>query len=110
MRDHGAHVVEPGPRLRAEVQRHREIDLALHEEIGVECECVERDRDGSLDRVLDRHEAEVDLALLDRGQDVRHGAKGNRLTSGEIGLRAECLLGERAARPEIADAGHDVRW
>jgi hypothetical protein len=82
----------------------------LDEEVGVERERVERDRDRALDRVLDGDEPEVDLAALDRGQDVRHGAQRDGLVRGKIGLRAERLLGEGAARPEVADAGHDERW
>ena len=50
------------PGARAQVERDREVDLALHQQLGVEREGVERDRDRALDRVLDGHDAEVDLA------------------------------------------------
>ena len=106
MRDHGADVVEARAGLRAQVQRDGQVDLALDEQVGVERERVERDRDRALDRVLDRHEPDVDLAALDGGDDVRDRAQRHRLARREVGLGLERFLGERAAGPEIADAGH----
>ena len=91
------------------MQRDGQVDLALDEQVGVERERVERDGDRALDRVLDGDEAEVDLAALHRGEHVRDRAQRDRLARREIGLRAERLFGERAAGPEVADAGHDER-
>jgi hypothetical protein len=68
------------------VQRHRQVDLPLDEQLGVERQRVERDRDRSFDRVLDRHDAEVDLAPFHRGDHVRDVAKGHGITGGEIAL------------------------
>ena len=61
-----------------EVQRHRQVDLPLDEQLGVEGQRVEGDGDRALDRVLDRHEPEVDFALLDRGDHVRDVAERHR--------------------------------
>ena len=43
---------------------------------------------------------------LDRGDDVRDVAERHRLARGEIGLREQRLLRERAVRPEEADPSH----
>ena len=100
---------QPGPRLRAQVERDREIDLALDQEVGVERQRVERHRDGSVDRVLERYQPDVDLAPLDGRDDVRHGPQRHLLGRGEIGLREQGVFGERAAGTEEADAGHEHR-
>ena len=89
-----------------EVQRHRQVDLPLHEQLGVEGEGVEGDGDRALDRVLDGHDAEVDVAALDRGDHVRDVAERHRLARGEVGLRAQRLFRERAVGPEEPDPGH----
>ena len=69
---------------------------------------IERQRilgevDHALDRVLDRHETEIDLTGLDRIEHVWHGSIGNVLGSGEVGEGRQRLLGERAERTEEAD-------
>ncbi len=81
-------------------------DLALDQQVGVERERVERDVDRALDRVLERHEAEVDVAGLawPTSTSVIDGS-GDQLAAGEVGLGEQRLLGERAGRPEIADRG-----
>ena len=94
------------PGFAHRLQRDREVDLALHQQLGVERERVEGDRDRALDRVLDRHEPDVDLAALDRGDHVRHVAERHRLAGGEVGLREQRLLRERAVRPEEAHPRH----
>ena len=71
--------------LDAEVERDRQVDLALDEQLGVEGERVERDRDRALDRVLDGHDADVDLAVLDRGDHVGNGPLGRRSPAARSG-------------------------
>ena len=82
------------------------IDLPLHEQVGVEGEGVEGDADRTLDGILDGHDPDVDVAALDRSDHLRHVAERHRLPGREIGLREECLLRERAVRPEEPDPGH----
>ena len=96
------------PQLRAgpsaEVERDREVDLPLDQQVGVESERVERDGDRALDGVLDRDEADVDVAALDRTDDVGHRPQRLELLPREIGLGEDRLLGERPVRTEEADA------
>ena len=47
--------------------------------------------------------------LLDRGDHVRDVAERHRLARGEVGLREQRLLRERAVRPEEADPSHRRR-
>ena len=49
-------------------------------------------------------EPEIDLAGLDRVEHVGHRAEQHELAVGEVGLRLQRLLGERAERPEEPDA------
>ena len=58
----------------------------------------------ALDRVLDRDEAEIDLARLGRDEHVADRRDRHELAEGEVGLREQRLLGERAERSEEADA------
>ena len=105
-------VVEPhagtGGQGHVDVEHH----LADDHQVVVEGERVEGEVDHPLDRVLDRHEAEVDLAAGDAVEHVGNGAAGDQLARREIGLGAQRLLGERAERPEEGDtrqhrlAGH----
>ena len=67
------HVGERDAGLGAEVERHRQVDLPLDQQLAVEGERVEGDRHRALDHVLDRHQAGVEVAALDRRDDV-----GNR--------------------------------
>ena len=46
---------------------------------------------------------------LDRVEHVGHGAEQHELGRGEVGLRLQCLLGERAERSEETDAGHSPK-
>ncbi len=109
MRHHRRDVAHLRALRRAQVQRHREVDLALHEQLGVERERVEGDGDRAFDRVLERNDAQVDFAALDRGDDVRHVAERHRFSRGEVGLAEQRLLGERAVRPEEPDPSHRAR-
>ena len=104
--DHGGDVGDLGAGRDAEVERHRQVDLLLDEQLGVEGEGVEGDGDRALDRVLDGHDPEVDVAVLDRGDHVRDVAVGDGLARGEVGLRAQRLFRERAVGPEEPDPGH----
>ena len=63
-----------------------------------------RDVDDALDRVLDRHEAEVDLARFGRVEHVGDRRDRHQLALREVGLGEQRLLGERAERPEEPDA------
>ena len=51
------------------------------------------------------HEPEVDLAGLHRVEHVGHRAEQHELGRRQVGLGLQRLLGERAERPEEADAG-----
>ena len=107
VRDHGGDVGRAWcPASDTEVERHRQVDLALDEQLGVEGEGVEGDGDRPLDRVLDGHDPEVDVAVLDRGDHVRDVAERHGLARGEVGLRAQRLFRERAVGPEEPDPGH----
>ena len=75
-------------------------DLALDQQVVIERQGVLREVDHALDRVLDRHHPEIDLALLDGVEHVGDGAIRDVLGGVQIGLGAQCLLGERAERPE----------
>ena len=99
-------VAQRRARHRQEIELHREHDLPLHEQVGVEGQGVEGDVDGALDGVLDRHHREVGVAPFDRGQHVRDGAQRNQLTRGQVGLGEQSLLGEGAGRAEKCDAAH----
>ena len=107
VREDGRDVAQRRPRLREEVQRDREVHLALDQQVVLEDERVERDRDGALDRVLDRHDAELVLAPFDGREDVGDRRERDPLTGREIGLAQQRFLGERAGRSEERDRGHD---
>ena len=104
--DDRADVGERHAGRRAQVERHRQVDLPLDQELAVEGQRVERDRHRALDHVLDRHDPAVGVAPLDRGDHL-----GNRPVRGpragrEIGLREQRLLGEGPGGPEVRDARH----
>ena len=75
-------------------------DLALDQQVVIEGECVLGEVDHPLDRVLDRNDTDVDLALLDGIEHVGNRSIGDVLGLGEVGLREQGLLGERAEGPE----------
>ena len=103
-RQHRLDVGQRGARLGQQAVLDVEHDLALDQQVVAERQLVLREVDRALDRVLDRHEPEVDLAALDGVEHVGHGAVQQVLRIGEVGLRLQRLLGERAERPEEADA------
>ena len=89
-----------------------EHDLARDQQVVVERQGVLGEVDDALDRVLDRHDAAVDLAGGDGVEHVGHGRVGDELAAGEVGLGAQRLLGERAERPEEPDPQRRLgrRW
>ena len=97
---------ERGARLAEQVELDRDDDLALDHQIDIEGQGVERDVDRPLDRVLDRHEAEVDVSGIGRHEHVAECRHGHQGALGEIGLREQSLLGEGADRAEEADPHH----
>ena len=102
-REHDLDVVERLPRPGHEAELDVEDDLAGDQQVVVERQGVLREVDDALDRVLDRHDAAVDLAAGDGVEHVGHGRVGDGLGGGEVGLRPQRLLGERAERPEEPD-------
>ena len=98
------HVVERGARRGEEAQLHVEHDLALDEKVVVEDEAVDRGVHRALDRVLDRDEAEVDIARFGRDEHLSDRRDGHEVALREVGLGEQRLLGEGAERPEETDA------
>ena len=104
---------DAGPRR----QRHVDVehDLANDHEIVIEGERVEGEVDHPFDRVLDRHEAEIDVTTGDRVEHIGHRSVRPQIAIGEIGLGPQRLLGEGAERSEERHArttnsgGGDVR-
>ena len=86
---------------------HADHDLALDQDVGVERHRVEGDVDRAFECVLERHDAEIDVTADGRLDDVGDGRQRHELTRGEILLREQSLLTERARRPEIADPQHE---
>ena len=103
-RQHRLHVGQRRARLGQQAVLDVEHHLALDQQLVAERQLVLRQVDRSLDRVLDGHEAEIDLAGLDGVEHVGHGAVQQVLGRSQVGLRFQRLLGERAERPEEADA------
>ena len=102
-----AYVGHAGAGRSQQVELHGEHDLALHEELGLERERVEGDVHRALDRVLDGHDGEVDLAPLDGGEGVGHRPHGHELLCRQVGLGEESLFGKRPGWAEKCDLGHD---
>ena len=86
------------------VHLHGDDDLTLQEQIGLERQRVERDVDRALDGVLERDDPDIDLAVRRGFDDIGDRSQLDELTRGEIRLGQQCLLGEGAGRPQIADA------
>ena len=97
--DVGERHARPGQQAVLDVDH----DLADDQQLVVECERVLGEVDHPLDRVLDRHETEVDLTGLHRVEHVGHGPVRHVLRSGQIGEGLQRLFGERAERTEEAD-------
>jgi hypothetical protein len=86
-----------------EHHRDREDHFAEDDERVAADELVDGDRDRALLRVLDRHEAGVDVAAADGVEDVddrRQGGRGRALGGGQPPERG---LGEGSARAEIGE-------
>ena len=80
-----------------------EHHLALDQQVVTERQLVLRQVDHALDRVLDGHEPEIDLTRLDCVEHIGHRAVQHVLGCGEVVLRLQSLLGERAEWAEEAD-------
>ena len=102
-REHDLDVVEPLAGDADEAQLDVEHDLPRDQQVVVERQGVLGEVDDALDRVLDRHDAAVDLTCDDGVEHVGHGRVVDQLAGGEVGLGAQRLLGERAERPEEPD-------
>src|SRR5438552_7602986 len=72
--------------------------------LGLEDERVERRVDRSLERVLDRHERALDVALLHRDHAVVDRGEGNGLDRRAIDRGEEGLLAEGALGTQECDA------
>ena len=75
-------------------------DLALDQQVVIEGERILGEVDHPLDRVLDRNDTDVDLALLDGIEHIGNRSIGDVFGIGEVGLREQRLLGERAEGTE----------
>lgn len=93
-------------RTGAEVERDRQHDLTLDQQLGVEGERVEGDVDRTFDGILDRDDPQVGLPGVDRGDDVGHRLDRYVVLVGEVRLGEQGLFGERAGRAQERDAGH----
>ena len=93
----------PGPGHEVEVDVHHH--LALDVQVDVVDQAVDGRADRPLDRVLDGHEAEVDLAPGHRLEHRRDGAEGRQIRRGQVGLGQQRLLGEGGRRAEVGDRG-----
>ena len=79
-----------------------EHDLALDQQVDLEHEAVERRAHGSLDRVLYRKEAEIDLPGADRVEHVGEGRLRDR-SCDQIGLSRQRLFCEGPGRSQERD-------
>ena len=102
-RHHAPDVAQRGARWGEQAELHVEHDLALDQQVVREREPVDRRVDRAFDRVLDRDEAEIDLARFGRHEHVADRRDRHELAEGEVGLREQRLLGEGAERSEEAD-------
>ena len=91
-----------------QVHLHGDHDLALDQHVGVEREGVEGDVDRAFDGVLERNDTPRSTSpdVIASITSVIDG-KSTRSAGGEIGLREQRLLAERAGRTEIGDPRHD---
>ena len=103
-------LLEPHPGSRRQAHVDVEHDLAHDHQIVVERQGVEREVHHPFDRILDRHEAEIDLVAADGVEHIGDRAIRDQLTVGQIGLRPQRLLGERAGRPQKGDGAGRQRW
>jgi hypothetical protein len=102
-RQHLLHVSQGRAPAGHEAMLDVEHYVASDDQVVVERQGVEREVHHALDRVLDRHEPDTDLAGGDGVENVRHRPVGDQLTGGKVRLGAHRLLGERPERPEEPD-------
>jgi hypothetical protein len=106
-RQHLLDVGDLRPGLREQAHRDRQVDLTLDEQVALERERVDGDRDRALDRVLDGDEPDLARARLDGRDHVGHADDRDPLAGGEIVLGEERLLGEGPRGAEEGDGWHD---
>ena len=99
-------VGEPGARRGHEVEVDVHDDFSLNVQVDVVNQAVDGGTDRPLDPVLDRHEAEVDLAVGDGLEDRRDGGQRPLLRRGQVVLGQERFLGKGGLGAEI---GHGCR-
>ena len=93
------------PRVRQQVLGHRQDDLADDDQVPLEDQLVEGDRDGALDGVLQGHEPVVDRPFRHRGQHVHERRQRPQPSLGQSGFAAEGLLGKGAGRSQEPNRG-----
>ena len=101
--EHHRDVTQPRPGRREQAVLDVEHDFALNEEVVVERQRIQGQIDRALDRVLNGHEAEVDLTDFDGFEHLRDRTQGHELAAGQVRLRQQRLFGERAAWPQETD-------
>ena len=106
MGEHGAHVLERRARPGEQAVADREHALADDPHAGrVVHERVDGLVDRALERVLDRRQRTVDLAVGDRHDDPVDGRQRDELgVRGQARVGAQRLLAERPRGAEVADA------
>jgi hypothetical protein len=82
------------------VQAYRDDDLSDDDQVVVEHQSVDRGRDRSLDRVLQRHETLIERGIGHRRQEVGERVAGHGL---DVFHGGDGLVGERTLRPEVAN-------
>jgi len=79
-------------------------DLALNQQVVIKDECVLREIDGSIDRILDWHETEIYFSCINGIEHVGYRAEWNVFQLRQVGLGEKRLFGEGSRWAEIADA------
>ena len=109
VRPHVSDITERHARMHQQVEADVHHHLALDQQLlGIERQGVERGVDRPLDHVLDRREPVGDIAALSGTEDLDDRPVGPKIELGQVGLAAQGLLGEGAARPEIANGSAGV--
>ena len=80
-----------------------EHDFTGDDEVVIEGESIEGEVHHALDRVLNRYETEVDVAVGHGVEHIGNGAHRQQLPRRKVALGAQRLLGEGAERPEERD-------
>ena len=106
MGEHSAHLVELRPVPRKEGELNREHHLADDPQWFPVCQIVQRRRDPTLDRVLDRHQGGGDVTVTDGLEGLPHSRVRGGLVW-QCGQRQQRLMGESPDRSVIAIV---VRW